>query len=179
MEQIATIIQAEGDYNMRNPIKYQFFLLVTACLLMFSGCPLSAETTNKNAASDQNRSNNENLNMNQDNLTAVEISSWGGKEIGLQVKENSVSVRYVCADGEIPGKLMVNANGEFSADGYHVRLRPGPTRVDGQTEKQPARFQGAISGNTMKLKVSLKETGEQIADFTLEKNKDPQIHRCQ
>ena len=159
-------------------------LLITVAIFS-TACPLDAKTGEKNVASvpsttpPTSNSGNENKNMNQENLTAVPESEWGANGIGLQVKEKVVNIQYACADGEISQKLMINSDGAFSVDGFHMALRGGPTRVDSPPRRQPAHYEGKISGDTMKLKVTLKETGEEIADFTLEKGKNPVIRRCQ
>jgi hypothetical protein len=46
-------------------------------------------------------------------------------------------------------------NVSTSIQGFHTRLYPGAIRVDLLPKPQPARYQGKISGETMRLKVTL------------------------
>ncbi|CAN5697039.1 hypothetical protein BH18ACI1_BH18ACI1_10560 [soil metagenome] len=125
-------------------------------------------------------SNQENRgqNMNQSKLTAVSQGSWGATGISLVVEESVVKIEYDCANGEIDRKLTINENGEFYADGFHTVESFGPVRVDNPPKPQPAHYEGKISGDTMMLKVTLTETKEKIADYTLERGKTPRLHKC-
>lgn len=166
-----------------------YIILIGAFLFITTGmfsaaCQFDAKTSAKkdatasNTPPDANGGTN-NQNMSQENLTAAPESDWGANGVGVQVKEDVVNIQYPCADGEIPGKLMINSDGAFSVDGYHKVIRGGPRHIESPPPRQPAHYEGKISGDTMTLKVWLKETGEQIADFTLKKDKQPVIRRCQ
>ena len=111
-------------------------------------------------------------------LVAVPASVWGANGIILNVEENGVTIQYECADGQIEESLKVNEQGNFEANGFHIRQRGGPIRVDAKLARQPTRYEGRISGNTMTLKVTLTETKEVIGDFTLERGKTPRMTRC-
>ncbi len=116
--------------------------------------------------------------MNQTKLVSVPESTWGATGIRLAVEENAVKIEYDCADGEIEQSLKVDEQGNFTANGVHIRQKGGPIREDSPPPRQPARYQGKISGDKMTLKVTLTENGEVIGTFTLERGKTPQMHRC-
>lgn len=111
-------------------------------------------------------------------LVAVPASVWGADGIILNVEENGVTIQYECADGQIEQSLMMNEQGNFEANGIHSPQRGGPIRVDAKLARQPARYEGKISGDTMTLKVTLTETKEVIGEFTLERGKTPRMTRC-
>lgn len=111
-------------------------------------------------------------------LVAVPESIWGANGIILNVEENGVTIQYECADGVIEDSLKVNEQNAFEANGFHIRQRGGPIRVDAKLARQPAFYEGKISGNTMTLKVTLIETKEVIGEFILERGKTPRMTRC-
>lgn len=116
--------------------------------------------------------------MNQAKLKTVPPGNWGAKGIGVTIKANGVDIEYDCADGRIEQKLSIDAKGNFKTSGVHIQSRPGPVHVDSPPEQKPARYEGKISGTTMKLKVVLTETNDVIGEFVLEKDRFPRIHRC-
>jgi hypothetical protein len=119
-----------------------------------------------------------NKQMNQTKLVSVPESTWGANGIRLAVEETAVKIEYDCADGEIEQSLKVDEQGNFTANGVHIRQKGGPIREDSPPPRQPARYQGKISGDKMTLKVTLTENGEVIGTFTLERGKTPRMHRC-
>ncbi|MDQ3089090.1 MAG: hypothetical protein M3Q78_10915 [Acidobacteriota bacterium] len=116
--------------------------------------------------------------MNQTKLVSVPASTWGATDIILAVEENAGTIEYACADGKIEEPLKVDEKGNFRANGVHIRQKGGPIREDSPPPRQPASYQGRISGDKMTLKVTLSETGEVIGNFTLERGKTPRMHRC-
>lgn len=116
--------------------------------------------------------------MNQSKLIAVPPGYWGARGIGLVVEESGVKIEYDCADGEIEQKLMIDGQGKFDVSGVHIRGLPGPVRMDTPPQRQPARYEGQISGKTLTLKVTLTETKQVIGEFTLEQDKTALIVRC-
>ena len=118
-------------------------------------------------------------NMDDTKLTAVSQGNWGANGIIFVVEESGVKIEYDCADGEIKNKLMINEKGEFKAEGSHTPGTFGPIREDNPPKPKPAHYEGKVSGETMTLAVTLTETKEKIADYTLERGKTPRLHKCQ
>lgn len=115
-------------------------------------------------------------NMKQTKL--VPVSIWGGSGIRVSVEQKKITVEYACASGEIVGRLKINEHGNFRANGFHIMQRPGPTRVNDTPQRQPARFEGKISGKSMTLKVTLIENNEVVGNFELKQNVTPRLVRC-
>ncbi len=109
---------------------------------------------------------------------AVPASLWGGNGIRLTIEEKKATVEYACGDGEITGRLKVDGLGNFRANGFHSRVRPGPVREGVGDQSQPARYEGRISGRKMTLKVTLIESKEIIGNFDLTRDAVPRLHRC-
>lgn len=109
----------------------------------------------------------------------VSAGIWGAAGIMLSVDETgNVKIDYACAFGEIEKQLMIDGKGNFRVEGTHTTLRPGPIRIDDQPTSQPAIYEGKISAKSMTFKATLKESGEVIAEYVLEKDKRARIHRC-
>jgi len=116
--------------------------------------------------------------LNQTKLALVSPSSWGAVGISFIISENDVEIEYDCANGKIEQRLMMNEQGSFSADRIYIRRYPGALRLNLPPKPQPARYEGAISGNTMTLKVTLTEINEILEEAVLERKKTPRIHKC-
>lgn len=114
--------------------------------------------------------------MNQVKLLPTGI--WGGSGVLIRVEKSKIGIEYACANGEITGPLKIDRNGNFTAEGVHIQPRPGPLRANEKGNRQPARFEGKISGKNMRLRVILIKTNELIGDFELAQDVMPRIRRC-
>jgi hypothetical protein len=114
--------------------------------------------------------------MNQ--TSSLPAGIWGGSGVLITVGEKIVTIEYACSSGEITGPLKISSAGNFNAVGVHIQPRPGPLRANDKPNRQPARFEGKISGKSMSLKVSLIANNEVIGDFELTKDVVPRIRRC-
>jgi hypothetical protein len=102
---------------------------------------------------------------------------WGGTHIQMNVGEQSATIEYDCAHGEIKGPLIINAQGKFQLRGTFTPERGGPIRADDHTPAQPATYSGEIKGATMTL--TLKVSGsDETETFTLEKGKQGDLFKC-
>ncbi len=111
-------------------------------------------------------------------LIAVPPGIWRADHIILNVAANGVTIEYDCADGQIDKSLMIDVSGNFTADGFHVARQAGPVNIDDKQIRQPARYVGKISGDTMTLSVTLLETKQAIGKYTLQRGKLPEMNRC-
>ena len=116
--------------------------------------------------------------MNTHQTRHLALGIWGGSGILLTVEERKVLIEYACADGEISGRPQMDKLGNFIANGFHAAARGGPIRLGEKTVRQPARYEGRISGKTMTLKVILLENNEVIGEFHLKKDANPRLRRC-
>ena len=111
-------------------------------------------------------------------MQRIPVGSWGGPHINIDVKSNSATVDYDCANGTITGPLTVDSKGRFTWKGTHEREGPGPTRMDRQPAKLPVIYTGTVKGATMTLTVKFAESGETIDTFTLEQGRSGRVFKC-
>jgi hypothetical protein len=115
--------------------------------------------------------------VNKKKSTIVSEGTWGGTGIGFVIGKSGVQIEYDCAVGAINQTLVIDENGNFDINGLH-KYTPKMIRVDIVPKPQTAKFQGKISGSTMKLKVVLTETREVVGEYTLTRDKEPFIRKC-
>ena len=103
--------------------------------------------------------------------------TWGGVGIQMNINADSASIEFDCADAEIPGKILIDKNGSFSAQGKFNRRHPGPVR---RNEPPPAdaKFTGRVSNNKMTLKITLTSDRTDAGEYTLELGRNARIVRC-
>lgn len=116
--------------------------------------------------------------MNQTNTSAVSTGAWGANGLAMTVTETGARLEYDCASGEITGKLIIDAEGNFTANGTHKRNSPGPIRIGFEPKNQSARYEGKISGETMTLKVVTTENEKVVGEHSLTKGVTPRLHKC-
>ncbi len=155
---------------------FAFIGLQTVDCPGFTGYPAKPNRTSFSHSQRQIKSAAAKRKMNQSKLLPVGI--WGGSGVLMRVGQKKITVEYACANGEIPGRLKLDGSGNFRADGVHLQPRPGPIRVNDTPTRQPARFEGKISGKNMTLRVTLIKSNEVIGDFELKRDVTPRIHRC-
>ena len=102
---------------------------------------------------------------------------WGGTHISMNVGEQSATIEYDCAHGEIPGPLNIDGEGKFELAGTFTPERGGPVRADETSRAQPATYSGTISGSKMTLTMKVKGSDD-AETFTLEKGKPADLFKC-
>lgn len=105
-------------------------------------------------------------------------SEWGGQHVGLTVSATGGTLEYDCASGTIDQRIIAATNGNFIAQGTHTKGHGGPIMVGEIPDRHPARYDGWTDGKTMKLAVTLTDTGDKLGDFTLVWGQSPQVFRC-
>ena len=108
----------------------------------------------------------------------VAFVTGGGTGIGLVVGSNSSKLTYDCAEGEITEKLTIDKLGNFDLKGVHISGMPGPVYIDRPPNRQPVRYTGRITGNTMTLKVVLTDSETTLGNFELDRQKTGRLRRC-
>ena len=110
-------------------------------------------------------------------MQRIPRGEWGGSHISMKVGEQSATIEYDCAHGEIPGPLSIDSEGKFRLPGSFTRERGGPIRADDVPQSEPATYSGTIKGNQMTL--TLKLSGSDDSEtFTLEKGKPGELVKC-
>jgi len=82
------------------------------------------------------------------------LGTWGSDSAGMIVSDTSTHLHIKCTFGDMPGRVALNASGEFEVTGtYMLRAYPiavGPTL--------PARFVGRVSGADAIVTVTVNDT---------------------
>lgn len=110
--------------------------------------------------------------------TVVTPGVWGGAHIRLEVEEKSATVQYDCAHGSIDEQLTLDAEGRFEARGTFVNEGGGSIRVRINRVRQPARYEGRVSGGRLSLTVTLTETSQTIGTYTLTRGSEGRVRKC-
>src|SRR2546427_6896525 len=88
----------------------------------------------------------------------VPAGTWGGPGIRLDVTSAGAAIEYDCAHGTIDEPLVTDRDGRFTLTGTHVREHGGPVRQDEPPDRHPARYRGQMSGDSLRLIVTLADT---------------------
>lgn len=114
----------------------------------------------------------------QGRYTPVALGKWGGTGVEFVVGKNDVTIEYDCASGTIPGQLKTDRRGNFKVAGFHKYGPFGALRVNLQPKPLPARYEGKVTGRTLKYKVILTDTGEVVGEYTVGRGTEPRIRKC-
>ena len=110
--------------------------------------------------------------------TAVGIGVWGGVGIRLDLTAQGAAIEYDCAHGTIDQPLVADRNGRFSATGVHVREHGGPIRPDEPSDRHPARYDGEVTGTSMRMTVMLLDLAQSVGPFDLTLGGAARIAKC-
>ncbi len=114
----------------------------------------------------------------QTRLKPVVPGKFGGIGVGFAVEKKGVKIDFDCGDGEISEQLKMDKKGNFKATGTYTGGTFGPVRLGHEPKPQPALYEGKITGDVMKFKVTLTDTNELIGEYTVTRGKGSKIHRC-
>jgi hypothetical protein len=102
---------------------------------------------------------------------------WGGDHVRMVVSRAGARLEHDCAESAIEQPILVDAKGRFTAKGSFRRERGGPRRED-PVAGDRARFVGQVSGDTMRLTVTLESSKQPVGVFTLTRGNDPLLTKC-
>jgi hypothetical protein len=108
----------------------------------------------------------------------IAASEWGGDHIGLTVLASGGALEYDCASGTIDQPIVSATDGSFVALGTHATGHGGPIMQGEIPDRHPARYDGWTDGKTMKLTVTLTDSGQELGSFTLVRGQSPHVFRC-
>ena len=115
----------------------------------------------------------------QQRLTGPTISGqWGGPHIDLVTTDSGAAIEYDCAHGMITEPVLPDVFGVFVARGVHVREHGGPVREGEPLDQHPARYAGRIEGTTMRLTVTLTDSGTELGTFLLVRGEAGRVFKC-
>lgn len=103
--------------------------------------------------------------------------TWGGDHAVLEVTSASASIEFDCAHGTLPVPLTLS-RGTFDVTGDYVQEHGGPIRSDETVDRQPARYMGTVSGNTMTLLVKLTATAQDLGTYRLTRGSTGRVFKC-
>lgn len=107
----------------------------------------------------------------------VAIGSWGGDHALLAVGSTGATIEFDCAHGALPAPIPIN-DGTFDVAGDFFPEHGGPIRVDEPIVRQPSRYRGTIEKQTLSLRVTLTETGQDIGTYTLTHGAFGRVFKC-
>jgi hypothetical protein len=110
-------------------------------------------------------------------MQKVPRGEWGGTHISMNVGDQSATVEYDCAHGEIHGPLSIDGEGKFQWRGNFTPERGGPLRQGETARARDATYTGTIKGNTMTLTLKIGDSDD-TETFTLEKDKQGKLVKC-
>ena len=111
-------------------------------------------------------------------MERIPIGTWGGEHIRVEIHDDSATVEYDCAHGEIRGPVVMDHQGHFGLSGTHVRERHGPIRLGQAPAAQPAQYTGRVDGERMMLTVTLTDPQESVGTYTLVHGQPGRIWKC-
>jgi hypothetical protein len=105
------------------------------------------------------------------------VGLWGGKGISVTVGATGATVEFDCGRGSLDAPLALDGSGNFAIAGTYV-AEGGATMQD-PPPPRPARYAGAIAGQTMTLTVTLTDDNQEIGTYTLGLAQPAEIRKCQ
>jgi hypothetical protein len=108
----------------------------------------------------------------------VVTGDWGGEHLGMAATATGATLEYDCAEGLITEPIRPDSRGRFSATGLHFPGHGGPIRIGDPQEQHPARYDGTVGGITLRITVTLTDSGTVIGSFTLTRGGSPHVLKC-
>jgi len=111
-------------------------------------------------------------------VQTVSLGAWGGVHVSLLLTATGGTLEYDCAHGTIDQPFVIDSAGRFQLAGTHTREHGGPIRKDEKPDTHPARYDGAVDGDTMTLTVTLTDSNEVLGTFTLTRGRMARVVKC-
>jgi len=116
---------------------------------------------------------------------AVEVTpaalegTWGAPHVEVTFDDTGRgAVQYDCAHGTLDAPLVPGAAGAFTATGEHVLEHGGPVREGEVPDAHPARYEGQLRGDRLRLTVRLLDDGTVLGPFDLRRGRPGELFRC-
>jgi len=153
--------------HLLNTGKLGATVLVVAGTLILLGCSGDQAMTSPTAPSGGGQG-----------AMAVQLGLWGGGGVRLEVGATEARIEFVCAHAVLGAPIFLDDLGSFAATGTYFPEGPGPIRA-GDEQGRPASILGRVTGDMMKLSVTLDEGNEFIGSYELQRNKGGPVYKCQ
>lgn len=104
--------------------------------------------------------------------------TWGGQDAGVIVTDSTTHVHIGCTLGDIPARILLDAQGRFSVVGTY-NLSAYPVQVG---PAFPAAFSGMVRANALTFTVSVNDTVQKrtviLGPATVTFNRTPSMGPC-
>jgi hypothetical protein len=108
----------------------------------------------------------------------IPAGTWGGSHINLEVTDEGASLELDCAHGAITQPLALDSEGHFDVKGTYARESHGPARSGAVPADSPARYTGSVSGDVMKLSITLDDSSRTNDIYTLTHGRQGKLTKC-
>ena len=108
----------------------------------------------------------------------VAAGTWGAAGIAMEVTASGARIEYDCAHATIDETILLDAAGRFDVKGRHFREHGGPVREGEDSNGQPVRYTGQVTGDTMTLTIMPEGSDSAISSHTLVRGKTGRLHKC-
>ena len=105
--------------------------------------------------------------------------TWGGPEVQVTVTSQGTTTQFVCAHGTIDQLIVADANGNFSVTGTYVFEHPATVAGQPSSDSHSARYDGQLSGGTMRISVTVPDKQQVFGPFTALLGATGPSTRCQ
>jgi len=108
----------------------------------------------------------------------VSAGTWGAMGVNMEVTDSGARIEYDCAHGTIDQPLLLDADGRLDVKGHHFREHGGPIRQGEESNGEPVRYVGQVTGDTLTLEVKPEGSDTPIGNHQLVRGKMGRIHKC-
>lgn len=109
----------------------------------------------------------------------VPPGTWGGPDVQVTVSSQGATAQFVCAHGTIDQAIEPDASGNFSANGTYVYEHPATVAGQPNEESHAARYEGQLSGTTLRVTVTVPDKQQTFGPFTATLGATGPNMRCQ
>jgi hypothetical protein len=102
---------------------------------------------------------------------------WGGEHIEMEIGRTTARIELDCAHGTIDEPVRPDAKGAFKVKGTFTPERGGPT-VEGETPAPKATYSGAITDDTMTLRIVVQGQDEHGITYELTRDRRGNVRKC-
>ena len=106
------------------------------------------------------------------------VGTWRSLAAELTVTERGASIQFGCATGTIDAPILLNARGEFSANGTYTQLSGvAPPPNSPPPTPQPTVYSGRVSGNNLSFSGRF-QNGTTTGTITVVRDGPAQVIYC-
>ena len=103
---------------------------------------------------------------------------WGAPHLALVLTEEGGTLEYDCAHGTIDPGWTVSDEGRFLGAGEHVQEHGVPIAEDEVVVPRPARYEGRLRGDNLRLTITLTDSARVVGTFDLKRGETGPVFKC-